>query len=286
MREQADDAAAIGESSVQWQHDRLEMWGDSVIRYVVLSALLLAPSVAWAGKEMRAVTPSGLPDMKFKGISAADASGKLANSCMDNGLTVTANSPSEVICQAPMNAAKSALAQLLIGNSHSTTPSQFIKFSLAAIGGDVRVQASAWIETQMAFGQTRRQPLANDDAHNTLMAFMEGAEAVFLPGTSFPNYIYLGIGPYDEQIIKFKGRDVAGARISSLEEGTTLKIAGAQMGDVLVAINGKTFNNYDQFLKRLLGITVGQQVTFDLIRGGQPITISGAAGYRPTISAQ
>lgn len=51
------------------------------------------------------------------------------------------------------------LAQALIGNSRSTTPELKIRFGLIRSGKYIRVQATQWIETQMAFGQVQRQQL-------------------------------------------------------------------------------------------------------------------------------
>src|SRR5690606_11021210 len=121
------------------------------------------------------------------------ASDKLANGCLDSGMVVMDQSDRQVTCEINVDDISSVFSQLLLGNSYSTPPRQFIKFNMTSIDDGTRVQANSWIETQLALGQVRRMPLNNDDHQNGMMAFMQKAGADWLPGTTFPNYAFLGV---------------------------------------------------------------------------------------------
>jgi hypothetical protein len=64
-----------------------------------------------------------------------------------------------LLCQREVSGGRGILAQALLGNSYSTEPQLMIRFAILRDGKSVRVQASQWVELQMAGGQTRRTPL-------------------------------------------------------------------------------------------------------------------------------
>lgn len=96
------------------------------------------------------------PQYVYFAEAPSDALGKIAGRCMDRNLTVTESDDRHVVCIQTVSGFKGALAQVLIGNSYSTTPTVNIRFQAIAVPGGSRVQFSQWIETQMAFGQVRR----------------------------------------------------------------------------------------------------------------------------------
>ena len=252
-----------------------------------LIAVCIAASIssaAYAGKDMIAVTPSGLPDMIFPATNASDVAGKLASDCMNRRMTVVSNLPTEVVCEIPMGVMKAAVVQAVIGNSYSTTPRQFVRFALVALNADVRTQGSAWVETQMALGQVRREPLQGDAMYNGLMNMMEGAGAQYLPGTSFPNQAFIGKALSNDQPTMYKGKPTLGITFMDLIVGGTLHNAGARLGDTLVSINGKPFQNYDEFYERLRRVAVGAPIRFVVIRDGKPVELSSVAQQRPSIT--
>lgn len=87
---------------------------------------------------------------------AADVSDKLAILCADHNASVVEQDDRHLLCQREVTGGKGILAQALLGNSSSTSPQLNIRFSIIRDGKAVRVQASQWIELQMAMGQTRR----------------------------------------------------------------------------------------------------------------------------------
>jgi len=68
-----------------------------------------------------------------------------------------------------MQGGDAILAQMLIGNSYSTTPELFVKFVIFKNGATVRVQAYQWMQTQMAFGQVRKSELNGNAQFNVVL---------------------------------------------------------------------------------------------------------------------
>lgn len=100
-------------------------------------------------------------------------SDKLAILCANRNATVVEQDDRHVLCQREVTGGKGILAQAMLGNSHSTIPQLMIRFQVLRDGKSARVQASQWIELQMAGGQTRRTDLNNSkqraELENTLI---------------------------------------------------------------------------------------------------------------------
>lgn len=249
---------------------------------IVAVSLMLIAGTANAQSTKRAVTPSGRADMVFKGVSAQDAIGKLANTCMNLGMSVIETSANSVTCDAPMGMTQSVITQALIGNSYSTAPQRLIRFNVVQIQNDSRVQASARVQTQMAFGQMRGEELTDDATYNDLMSFMEASGALYLPGTSFHNYPFLGSGSVEAVRATHNGKSSLGLTLRDLVLNGPLHNAGAMVGDILIEINGKPFKNERDFDKRLRAIPFGTSFDVTVLRNGQPLYISLISAPRPT----
>lgn len=61
---------------------------------------------------------------------------------------------------------------MIVGNAHSTPPIIKAKFVFIKTGEDIKVIASQWIETIMAFGQLRQQELRDNNHNNDLQNFL------------------------------------------------------------------------------------------------------------------
>jgi hypothetical protein len=86
-------------------------------------------------------------------------SDKLALLCSDRSASVVEQDDRHILCQRPVTGGKGILAQAMLGNSSSTSPQLMIRFSVLKDRNVSRVQASQWIEVQMAGGQVRRTDL-------------------------------------------------------------------------------------------------------------------------------
>lgn len=90
---------------------------------------------------------------------AAEVSDKLAILCADRNATVIEQDDRHVLCQREVSGARSVLGQALLGGSSATPPQLMVRFSILRDGQASRVQASQYVELQMAGGQTRRTDL-------------------------------------------------------------------------------------------------------------------------------
>lgn len=247
-------------------------------------ALSMLATPAWAGSSMFAVTPNGQAEVIFPSSSAKNVSGRLAARCIALGASLASSTENEVTCEFKMSAMKSALTQMLIGNSYSTSPRQLVKFSLAEIGDNTVGRAEEWVETQMAFGQNRRQSIDGDVFHNSAMEYMTQCGGLYPFGTSFPNHAYLGIGYNGSVSAKYNGKATIGLTITTVSAGMPFEKAGGKVGDVIVALNNKTFKNAVTFSDDLKGIPVGKTFDVAVLRDGNLLTLPTVSIRRDPVS--
>jgi len=120
-------------------------------------------------------TPSGRPEATFDKTTTPAVLGKLVGVCLNRGAVIVNQTDNQLVCQRDLPPGDAILAQLLIGNSYSTTPINKIRFNAAQIGPDVRVQAYQWIETQMAFGQMQTVEMNSNEQFNSVESLLLGA---------------------------------------------------------------------------------------------------------------
>jgi S1-C subfamily serine protease len=80
---------------------------------------------------------------------------------------------------------------------------------------------------------------------------------------------------------KALGRDQAsGLLLVGVEEGSPAEAGGLIVGDILVAIAGQPVTDPDELLARLSGNIVGSPAPLEVLRGGQPTSITVTIGER------
>ncbi len=139
---------------------------------IAMAGLILLLLAGCATEPPIAQTSSGRPEAVFRSTGVSDVQGKISQGCMNAGLVIYDASANQVVCGKTMEGGDAILAQLLIGNSYSTTPERRIRFTLAKVGSNVRVQAFQWYETQMAFGQVNRSELNSGKQFNEVQRFL------------------------------------------------------------------------------------------------------------------
>ncbi len=72
----------------------------------------------------------------------------------------------------------------------------------------------------------------------------------------------------------------AGLLLVSVENGSPASEGGLMVGDILVGIAGQQIEDPDQLLSRLAGEIVGHLTPFEIMRGGQLVTIQVKIGER------
>lgn len=110
-----------------------------------------------------------------------EVSAILGNLCADRNGIVIEQDNYHLLCSRTENGFKGALAQALLGNSSSTTPEVKVRFSFIRQPNSVRVVASQWIETQMAFGQVRRSELNGRRNNQNMIDMLTGLGATTVP---------------------------------------------------------------------------------------------------------
>jgi S1-C subfamily serine protease len=77
------------------------------------------------------------------------------------------------------------------------------------------------------------------------------------------------------------GREQAsGLLLVGVESGSPAEKGGLLIGDILVAIGGETISDPDELLGHLTGSLVGQPTAIQVVRGGQPVTVTVTVGER------
>jgi S1-C subfamily serine protease len=72
----------------------------------------------------------------------------------------------------------------------------------------------------------------------------------------------------------------SGLLLVGIEDGSPAEQAGLLVGDILVGISGTPLADPDELLARLTGAIVGQPTPVQVLRGGQPATITVTIGER------
>lgn len=96
---------------------------------------------------------------------------------------------------------------------------------------------------------------------------------------------YLGIRsqsvPLSPDLRKSLGREQeTGLLLVSVETGSPAEVGGLMIGDILVAVNGQAIIDHDELLVYLTGQAVGKPTSVQILRGGQPLSISVTIGER------
>ncbi len=243
----------------------------------VTGILLSTPAFA---DEYFAVTPSGATEMMFA-QPPTEVVGKLSAKCIDSHWSVTSSTATEVVCEAPLNFGQSLMGTLLMGNSYSTPPRRFFKYTVSTVGGLSRVQATGWMELQMAFGQMKRTDFSGPEFHNGAMNFMGAAGGKPPKGTTFPNHAFLGVGL--EPVATGK---VTNMRVSALQEGSAAGQAGIQVGDQITAIAGKRFKSGDDFQDSLAKAAKTATYPVEILHDGKPMKLMVSRTYRPAFTEE
>ncbi|MFP3798445.1 hypothetical protein [Paraburkholderia sp. SIMBA_027] len=118
-------------------------------------------------------TPSGHPETTFDGATLPEVQNKMIGLCSRIGAGVTETNSNIVVCTKTVQGQQAVMAQLLLGNSYSTTPVDRLRFILDASGSSVHVTAYESIETVMPFGQVHSADLTSNSARNGLQSALD-----------------------------------------------------------------------------------------------------------------
>lgn len=242
---------------------------------VVAVGAITAPAHA---DEFFAVTPSGATEMLFA-ETPEQTVGLLTSKCIDVKWTVMSSSQTEVVCEAPMSFGQSLLGQLAMGNNYSTPPKRFFRFNLASINGVSRVQASGWMELQMAFGQIRRTDFSGPEFHNSIINFLSAAGGRLPVGTTFPNHVFLGI----DGAVEGRSADSGFNVTVVVPDGAAAK-SGVVVGDTITKIAGKKIKSEENFMDAVAKAAKTSNFEIEVLRTGKLIKFNVPTVFRPTFA--
>ena len=80
---------------------------------------------------------------------------------------------------------------------------------------------------------------------------------------------------------QFKVPDTSGALVEDVTPGGPADKAGIKNGDVIRKLDGKTVGDSGQLTAMVTDMNPGTEVTLDILRDGQPMTIHLTLGERP-----
>jgi len=96
---------------------------------------------------------------------------------------------------------------------------------------------------------------------------------------------YLGVqitGLTEDLAKQFKVPDTAGALAQDVTAGGPADKAGLKTGDVIRKLNGQVIGDGGQLTAQVTNLSPGAEVTLDILRDGQPMTIKVTLGERPS----
>jgi len=119
----------------------------------------------------------------------------------------------------------------------------------------------------------------------TIPALFAWSDAEILAKHGYIKRGYLGIRSQQVELspdlIKTLGREQeAGLLLVSVERGSAAEAGGLIVGDILVAIEGQSVIDHDELMVHLNGETVGKPISIQVLRGGQPLTVTVTVGER------
>jgi len=95
---------------------------------------------------------------------------------------------------------------------------------------------------------------------------------------------YLGIRPSNlspDLAKQFKSPDTAGVLVEDVLAGGPADKAGLKNGDVIRKLNGQVVDDPGQFTALITNLNPGTEITLDILREGQPISMKVTLGERP-----
>jgi len=144
------------------------------MRYIItlICSLLL---ISCAQVPLNKATTSGKPERIFNSVKVSEIRSKIIERCSMSGLQVEERGTNTIVCSKTLTGGDAVMAQMLIGNSYSTTPEHKVSFLITQRNNDVFVMTNnIWIQTQMALGQIKTQELNNNKQYNDIQAFLDG----------------------------------------------------------------------------------------------------------------
>jgi regulator of sigma E protease len=149
------------------------------------------------------------------------------------------------------------------------------RLSIIPLGGFVR-----FLGDENEAGMPDRHALESLKPEERELAFASkrvGQRAAIVAAGPIANFI-LAIAIYSG-IFAFYGREVISARADVIVPNTPAERAGFKPGDVIVAINGRHVDSFND-MQRVVSVATGQPLKIDVMRDGHPLSLTATPERR------
>ncbi len=271
------------------------------VHAVAMMAMAFMPLLAEAQRrpvpatiKKRVVTSSGDAEMLFAS-DVANTRATLAGLCEKIGWSVRwkGSMRDTLRCDVPtsettivqMAGANAGDLRYLIATGTAVPVRKEVVFLLAAKRGGTVVRAQAARFFPAVSGVTPvRKAIEDENTFNGLINILALAGGRFAPGTRFERIAYLGFRT--DQVSDATGdgtRKTRGLVVGDVDAGSPAALAQMRVGDVIHAINGKTFGDYEGATKLMAKLRPGDPVHLTVQRDAAPITVDLVAMDVPGI---
>lgn len=237
-----------------------------ITRLAIAAILASVPATPALAEKIQAQTPSGHPEAVFAATPAVVIA-KLELACRSIQYFVLTSSGDDVNCANSPGGA---------GPATAAKPRAALRFTLKDGPDGVIVRASGWQERPTATGILQRTDFSGAAFHNSAMNILTGQGGQFPEGTSFPNHATLGIRMAARQL---DGQ--TGYRVESLDAGSPGHTAGLAIGDIIVAVAGKSFQPGFTILDALELAALKDQYKVEYLRGDGRYSVMVPTSFRP-----
>lgn len=264
-----------------------------------LLAALVAIQPAQAAPK-RVITPSGEAELLLLGRTLIEARYQLADICEKLGWAPRKNSSDRrLLCDVPGKDKRSVIINERWGdqpgNSASADPNNYMyvpvrrtvtfNFERSGNGVIVRAHAERFLPA-VRMGRFNREPIENKDTFDGLLNIIALAgDTAFVPGTRFGDQGYLGFRSDRFAEIEVDGIKRTAIQVGAIEAASPAEAAGLEPGDFVLAMNGRTFENYDEIQRFLGALEPGEHVAMLVERGGQRVELAATASSAPATLA-
>lgn len=147
-------------------------------RTVFLSLFFITLSGCAMPPQRIAQTPSGRPEIILNTTDVDLVKATIINEMQVADFFLQDDSKYRLVFTKQLEGNQGIMAQLVIGNSYSTTPVAEVSFNLSKVGSTIKVIEFSSISTQMAFGQVNRMDMKNNNAwFNDLYSLLQRVKA-------------------------------------------------------------------------------------------------------------
>jgi len=153
----------------------------------VLLLAMIALLVGCAVPKRIASTPSGKPEVSIPTNDIGLVKSVTINEFAMKGFMLQEDSSHSLFFTKTMEGSQAMFAQMLIGNSYSTTPQSEIRINMTNYNDQVKLIAFLSMSTQMALGKVNRQDMSNNNAwFNDVQNLFEQVKAIVVNQATQP----------------------------------------------------------------------------------------------------